>query len=236
MVSPFDDLAPVRITDRPIYCPQVNAALSPGNWVLFSSDDEAFHSITSDMLTDQKSIGLIMATSDDGDTVEVNLFYHVTQQLKQDLRLNSFPNPRYKWIPQILRTATTKWIDTADITNVAWVFQQHILDKYPHQGHQGMSNIFLLHYNCEGQYTHIHGCHPFCSNYAMFSVFAVDCYQERVWNGLQVLRAEIARHLGRYSEKQGSFTKVSSQVVVGKEAWQFLLSKVRAVIRPPFRA
>ena len=37
----------------------------------------------------------------------------------------------------------------------------------------------------------------------------------------------------RSSEKQGSFSRVSSQVVVGKEPWQFLLSKVATEIRPP---
>ena len=34
------------------------------------------------------------------------------------------------------------------------------------------------------------------------------------------------RHLGRYSKKQGSFTRVSSQVVVGREAWEYLVSNV----------
>ena len=54
-----------------------------------------------------------------------------------------------------------------------------------------------------------------------------------MWYGLQVLRAEIGRHLGRFSEKQGSFNKVSSQVVVGREAWAYLLAHVGNAIRPP---
>ena len=58
-------------------------------------------------------------------------------------------------------------------------------------------------------------------------------HQERVWNGLQTLRAEICRHLGRYSEKQGSYTRVSSNIVVGREAWRYLLLKVRNTVRPP---
>jgi hypothetical protein len=74
---------------------------------------------------------------------------------------------------------------------------------------------------------------PFCSRCGNYNIFAVECYQERAWKGLQVLRAEIARHLGGHSEKQGSYTRVSSQVVVSGEAWQFLLSKVAAFTRPP---
>jgi hypothetical protein len=63
-------------------------------------------------------------------------------------------------------------------------------------------------------------------------MFAVECYQERVWNGLQSLRAEIGRHLARHSQKQGSFARVSAQVVVGKEAWRHLATNVEAHTRP----
>jgi hypothetical protein len=96
-----------------------------------------------------------------------------------------------------------------------------------------MLNLFLLHYNGNGEFIRSGDCHPFCSDYAAYSLILADCYQERVWIGLQTLCAEICRHLGRSSEKQGSFTKVSSQVVVGREAWQFLLSKVERETGPP---
>jgi hypothetical protein len=69
----------------------------------------------------------------------------------------------------------------------------------------------------------------------MYDVVATSCYPERVWNGLQVLRSEISRQLGRFSEKQGTYTKTSSQVVLGREAWSYLLSKVATAIRPPIR-
>jgi len=234
MAARYDGLGPLQINDRPIYCPQVKAALCPGNWVLFDSNDECFHSeFCLDSSADKKSIGLIMGTEDDNNCLKVNLFIHHTQELQDQLCLRQFKNPRYQWIPQILRTPTCKWIDSCDITSIAWVFQQQDLDTNQHEGHQGMENLFLLHHNDQGQHTHIHTCHTFCSDYHRFSLVAVDCYQERVWCGLQVLRSEISRHLGRFSEKQGSYTRVSSQVVVGKEAWHFLLSKVGHAIGSP---
>jgi hypothetical protein len=119
------------------------------------------------------------------------------------------------------------------VTSIAWVFQRKMIDARPTEGHQGMLNLFLLEHNNQGGYAHIWDYYPFCSMHANYHLCAVECYQEQVWRGIQVLRAKIAWHLGRYSEKQGSFSRVASQVVVGKEAWQFLLSKVRTVIGPP---
>jgi hypothetical protein len=126
-----------------------------------------------------------------------------------------------------------KWIDPMTVASIAWVFQRKMIDARPTEGHQGMSNLFLLEHNNQGGCACIWDCYPFCSMHANYHLCAVECYQERVWRGIQVLQAKIARHLGRYSEKQGSFSRVSSQVVVGKEAWQFLLSKVRTVTGPP---
>jgi len=94
-----------------------------------------------------------------------------------------------------------------------------------------MSNLFLLHHNDGGEHTHIHSCHSFCSRCPRHLRLATDCCQERVWCGLQVLATPWT--FGRFSEKQGSFTKVSSQVVAGREVWQFLLSKAGEAICPP---
>jgi hypothetical protein len=47
------------------------------------------------------------------------------------------------------------------------------------------------------------------------------------------MRAEISRHLGRCSEKQGLFARVSSNNVVGREAWRFLILKVGKAVRFP---
>ncbi len=69
----------------------------------------------------------------------------------------------------------------------------------------------------------------------MYDDVATSCYPERVWIGLQVLRLELSRQLERFSEKQGTYTKTSSQVVLGREAWSYLLSKVATAIRPPIR-
>ena len=104
-----------------------------------------------------------------------------------------------------------------------WVFSQACIDSRPDEGHQGMANLFLLRYDDTGAPI-VRGCHPFCSGYPRFAMHLADCYQERVWNGIQTLRAEICQHLGRYSEKQGMFARDSSNIVMGK---------VRDFVRPP---
>ena len=142
-----------------------------------------------------------------------------------------FKNPRFQWIPQILRTATRKWICPHEITSIARVFQQD-LDGNQNEGHRGMSNLFLLHHNHEWQCNHIHSCHLFCSHHPRCLRFATDCHQERVRCELQVLRAAIGCHLGRFSEKQGQCTSALLQVVVGREALQFSLSKAGDAICP----
>ena len=76
MVDPFASLS-VSINDRPIYCMQFKGALSPGNWVLFENDDSTFESDEEES-KEETSLGLIMATSEDGKTLEVNLFRRVT--------------------------------------------------------------------------------------------------------------------------------------------------------------
>jgi hypothetical protein len=227
MADPFADMV-VRINDRPIYCMGVKGALCPGNWVLFRNGGSS--TVVSE---EANSIGLILSTSEDGDSLEVNLFRRVTPEITRDLELPRFTDPRYAHIPQIVRTSSRVSIDWMRVKSICWVFQRDFLDCRPYDGYQGMKNLFLLEFNDEGGRTHIHGCHPFCSRYGNFTIFGVECYQERVWNGLQMLRAEIGRHLARYSEKQGSFNKVSSQVFFGREAWQYLLSVVENYIRSP---
>ena len=120
------------------------------------------------------------------------------------------------------------------VKSVCWVFRQETPDSTPCAGHQeGMKNLFLLEFDDKDGRTHTFDCHPFCSWHGHCGIFAVECHQERVWNGLQSLRTEIGRMLGRCSEKQGSFAEASSQVFLGREAWQFLLPTVQTDMRPP---
>jgi hypothetical protein len=214
----------VKISDRPIYCMGVRGALSPGNWVLFKSPAST---------VEGPEIGWIIATGDDGDTLEVNVFRRVTPELTRELHLPKTNNPLLTHIPRIVRTPAREYIDMMQVKSICWVFQRSYLNAFPHEGHQGMKNLFLLECNEQGGGAFMHGCHPFCSRHPHYDIFAVECYQERVWKGLQIIRSEIARHLGRYSEKQGSFTRVSSQVVVGGEAWQYLRCQVESCIRSP---
>lgn len=228
MVHPFEAVEPA-VFDPTLYCMQAEAMLAPGNWVVFTNDDTNFQSAEDqDVL-----VGLIMRTDASKiEALEVNVFLICTKALSKQLRLPINQRPFLKWIPHILRTTRSKWITTKSVSSIAWVFSPEHLENRPNEGHQGMSNLFLCAFDDAGDRI-VRGCHPFCSYYGLYSGHQADCYQERVWNGLQTLRAEISRHLGRFSEKQGTFTRVSSNVVVGREAWRYLLMKVGKRIRLP---
>ena len=230
MVNPFADVEPdVFDPTTPLYCPQAEAMLTPGNWVVFANDDTNFQAEE-----DQQDVlvGLILRTDPSKEeALLVNVFIPLTKLLIRSLRILLDCNPLSRWIPHILRTTRSKWITSKSVSSIAWVFSQASIDG-SNEGHQGMANLFLLEYDDTGK-SIVRGCHPFCSGYTFFSRHLSDCYQERVWNGLQIIRAEISRHLGRYSEKQGLFARVSSNIVVGREAWRFLILKVGMAVRFP---
>ena len=197
--------------------------LSPRHWVVFtdksnleSEEDHHQHAVS--------LVGLILETGPSKEAaLHVNVFTHLTKALMQQLRILLNCDPLCKWIPQILRTKKSKWIASKSVQSIAWVFSQVCIDSRPDEGHQGMDNLFMLGYDDTGAQI-VCGCHPFCSGYPRFAMHLADCYQERVWNGIQTLRAEICQHLGRYSEKQGMFARDSSNIVMGK---------VRDFVRPP---
>ena len=233
MANPFADVEPgVFDPMSPLYCHHAEAMLSPGHWVVFtdesnvqSEEDQQQHAVS--------LVGLILETDPSKEAaLRVNVFTHLTKALMQQLRLLPNCDPLCKWIPQILRTKESKWIASKSVKSIAWVFSQSCIDSLPHEGHQGMANLFLLRYDDTGAPI-VRGCHPFLSGYPRFAMHLADCYLERVWNSIQTLRAEICRHLGRYSEKQGLFARVSSNIVFGKEAWRFLMLNVRAFVRRP---
>jgi hypothetical protein len=119
MADPYADLT-VKISDRPIYCMGVRGALSPGNWVLFKNST-----------LESQEIGLTLSTSEDGDSLEVNIFHRVTPEMTRELRLPTINNPRYSHIPQIVRSASRVWIDMLRVKSICWVFKRETLDAPP---------------------------------------------------------------------------------------------------------
>jgi hypothetical protein len=230
MDNPFANVEPeVFDPTLPLCCPQAEAMLAPGNWVIFENDDTDSQSEEEqDVL-----VGLILKTDPSKEkALQVNVFITVTKLLIRQLQILVDSNPRSKWIPRMLRTRRSKWITSKNVLSIAWVFSPTSIDRRPNEGHQGTSNLFLLAHDDTGAPI-ARGCYPFCSSCGLHSMNVADCYQERVWNGLQTLRAEMSRHLGRCSEKQSNFPKVSSNIVLGRETWRYLLLKVRKEISPP---
>jgi hypothetical protein len=120
MANPFVAVEPeVFNPTLPLCCPQAEAVLTPGNWVVFADDDTAFQSEE-----DQDClVGLILKTDPSREgAIHVNVFIPLTKTLIRQLRMPPDNNPLCKWIPHMLRTPRSKWITSKSVLSIAWVF------------------------------------------------------------------------------------------------------------------
>ena len=110
-----------------IYCMGVKGALSPGNWVLFKSSGGDAAEIEEE---EGGTIGMILSTADDGNSMEVNVFHRVTPALTEELKLPRFTSPRYQHIPQILRTPSWEKVNVMeDVKSICCVFQRSTMES-----------------------------------------------------------------------------------------------------------
>jgi hypothetical protein len=172
MDNPFANVEPeVFDPTLPLCCPQAEAMLAPENWVMFENNDTNFQSEEDqDVL-----VGLILKTDPSKEkALQVNVFITLTKLLIRQLQILVDSNPRSKWIPRMLRTRRSKWITSKNVLSIAWVFSPPSIDRRPNEGHQGMSNSFLLAHDDTGAPI-ARGCCPFCSSHSLCSMNIADC-------------------------------------------------------------
>ena len=166
----------------------------------------------------------------------VNLFRRCNEKLFKDLHLRQIIDLRIRDIPEILQTTHCINIPTKAIASLAFVFSLDELEDNEAIGCQGMDSLYLLRFTEKGEPVNPEWCLPYPSRYVPYRQQLPDCYPSRIWNSLKVIRMEISRLLGRYSEKQGLYNTARAKVTINNETWEYLLSKVNSTTGMPRKA
>ncbi len=166
-----------------------------------------------------------------------------------------FVENHLRHIPEIVQTTELRVVAMTDITNLAFVFTEASLNdtKNFYYCCQGMTNAFLLQYRVEDPATirredddtsHINArgdevtpflitmpmenCLPFPSCYENSRYF--DCFARRIRNNIVLVKLEIMKLLGRYSQQQGLFGRECARLYLTAETWGFICLQCSDII------
>jgi len=139
--------------------------------------------------------------------------------------------------------------DTAasEIANLAFVFTEASLKDTSNFNFtcQGMANAFLLRYRVDPkEIDSIHRdagevpffmkipmgyCLPFPSCYENSRYH--DCFARHIWNNIVLVKLEMMKLLGRYSQQQGLFGRESTRLYLTAETWGFICLQCNDVLQ-----
>ena len=172
-------------------------------------------------------------------SVEVNIFKNFNEFGPREGVLSSrgVSESHLKHLPEIVQTMEMLVVAMTDISNLAFVFTEASLQNASNMNFtcQGMANAYLLRYRFNQRRDDpdvedarrqllskipFNYCLPFPSCYknSMYH----DCFARRVWNKLLLLKLEMMKLLGRYSQQQGLYGRESARLSFSAETWGFL--------------
>ena len=223
------------VTRLPIYWERLRSYLSPGTFVIFDPPEDDAAVGQSKLL-----IGCIVEAKNCSDHADeqsfglvINLFQVLDESQINELIICPIQDICIRNIPEIVQTECCLTVPTNSVTSIAFVFSLGQLERNEAMGCNGMDTLFLLRYRIDTQPVHPEWCLPYPSYYPAYHSNLPDCYPSRIWNALKVIRSEITRLMGRYSEKQGLYNTVRSKVTINNETWEYLVSKVSDVMGLP---
>lgn len=214
------------------YSKQLRADLLPGTFVLL------------DAATNNRSSGDVVAriVRAVGKTpplaVEVNIFEAFDELGAREgiLSPHGVSENHLKHLPEVVQTKEVWVVDMTYVSNLAFVFTEASLQDASNMYFtcQGMSNAFILRYrlnipsedsdldDSRGRLSKVpfDYCLPFPSCYRNSKY--PDCFAHRVWNNLLLVKLEITKLLGRYSQQQGLFGRECARLYFTVETWEFL--------------
>ena len=215
------------------YSTQLRADLLPGTFVLL---DAAVNARGSGNIVARivKAVGRSPSFS-----VEVNIFENINKFGPREgiLSLQGVSESHLKHLPEIVQTKEVCVVDMTDVTNLAFVFTEASLQDASNMYFtcQGMSNAFILRYrfnprdaDSDFEDTRMQllskmpfdYCLPFPSCYGNSKY--PDCFARRVWNNLLLVKLEMTKLLGRYSQQQGLYGRECARLFFTAETWGFL--------------
>lgn len=243
------------VASHSCYSKQLKTDLVPGTFVLVvesadisSNSDRLEHDIVARIV---RAVGVGPPLS-----VEVNLFRKVSevvagrQEQKEHILLpQGFRECHLRHIPEIVQTTEMRVVAMTDITNLAFVFTAASLKDTTNFYFtcQGMANAFLLRYRvnlpraADSSNPHaeeetpflieipMRYCLPFPSCYANSRYY--DCFARRIWNNIVLVKLEIMKLLGRYSQQQGLFGRECARLYLTAETWGFICLQCSDVLK-----
>ena len=248
-VEPDDDEGCGGEAPHSCYSKQLKTNLLPGTFVMLAvatADD------VSDSRADTIVARIVMAVGGRPSlSVEVNIFKRISEVSGQPQREDVLLPQRVvenhlRHVPEIVQTTELRVVAMTEITNLAFVFTEDSLKDASnfYFACQGMANAFLLRYRVhlreEGQEdarevpffikVPMEYCLPFPSCYVNSGYF--DCFARRIWNNMVLVKLEIAKLLGRYSQQQGLFGRACTRLFFTAETWGFLCLQCSDVLNP----
>jgi hypothetical protein len=191
--------------------------------------------------------------------LEVNIFRRMSEvvagrqgQRRDHILLpQGFRECHLRHIPEIVQTTELRIVAMTEITNLAFVFTAAALQDTTNFYFtcQGMANAFLLRYRVnlpraadkdDSHKQHeeeapfmieisMRCCLPFPSCYANSRYY--DCFARRIWNNLLLVKLEIMKLLGRYSQQQGLFGRECARLYMTAETWGFICLQCKDVLK-----
>jgi hypothetical protein len=212
------------ITQKLRYCPLLMSALSAGTFVLVSGVQD---------VVDVKVVCCIVDCWGANGTSEPSLKVNVFREVGDNFPLENVRkviDPTLHFVPEVVQTLEFRSISPNQIIDIAFVFKtSFLLDSPQYHVVQGISNVFQLRYRSDSSLIGVGKCLPFPSCYESFS-FYPDCYSSRIWNGLELIRDEMNRLLGRYAMSQGDYSKGNGKVTISKEVWEYIVRRLHVII------
>jgi hypothetical protein len=218
------------------YSKQLKTDLLPGTFVLVveTADVSDSGDIVARIV---KAVGGRLSLS-----VEVNIFKQILEVAgqREDILLpQGVVENHLRHIPEIVQTTELRVVAMTDITNLAFVFTEDSLKDATNYYFtcQGMANAFLLRYRVDLRDEEssqddvseevpffikvpMEYCLPFPSSYDNSRYF--DCFARRIWNNIVLVKLELVKLLGRYSQQQGLFGRECARLYLTAETWGFL--------------
>lgn len=217
------------------YSEQLRADLVPGTFVLLDDTTNTHSSGTIVARIVKAAVG----TRSPSVSVEVNIFENFNEFGTKEGILSppGVSESHLKHLPELVQTTKVRVVEMTHVSNLAFVFTQASLQDASSMYFtcQGMANAFLLRYRFdpykESDFEDVRRmkslstipfnfCLPFPSCYRNSKY--PDCFARRVWNNLLLVKLEMAKLLGRYSQQQGLYGRECARLYFTAETWGFL--------------
>jgi hypothetical protein len=196
--------------ELPVFWPRLKAFIEIGSFILFDVVDN-----NENIEKRPLQLGQIVCSTHAGSRVKVLLLEYDKPNNASHHRPITSESGRC--ITEVIIISVTKEIYTADIHDIAWVFDERTLSELSAYL-QGISNVFIIRFNSNNEPIQDFTCFP-CSH--------PDCLvpkslAKKLYDDLERVRDLLTQVLCRRSELQGEKVRVLKHSFACQEFWSWL--------------